>query len=106
MQGNNNFRYMIRILAGIYLLYLSWNLVTGLRSGETSGIVFIIAIAVFVVAGVFFILDALRHMRQETLNNQTGNTADENTENEADVPSVPEENPSENDSDDRQDSGD
>ena len=69
MQGNNSFRYMIRILAGIYILYLAWRLIVGLRSGEASGIVFVIASAVFIFAGVFFIFDALRHIRREA---QTG----------------------------------
>ena len=79
MQGNNSFRYMIRILAGIYLLYLSWSLIGGLRSGETSGIVFIIGIAVFIVAGVFFILDALRNILRESRNSQTESPENETT---------------------------
>lgn len=77
MQGNNSFRYVIRIIAGVYLLYLAWNLMGGLRSGETSGFVFIIGIAVFIIAGVFFILDALRNMRREALDSRAESLEDQ-----------------------------
>lgn len=87
---------MIRIIAGIYLLYLAWTLIGGLRSGETSGIVFVIGSVIFIAAGVFFILDALRNIRRESLENREENGAEENTETENNTDSVSEEHSSEN----------
>lgn len=103
MQQNNSFRYIIRILAGAYLLYLSWNLIAGMRSGEAPGFVFIIASVVFAMAGVFFILDALRHIHREALDNreeQQETDFPEENENETsvDTDAAAEENISENDS--------
>lgn len=103
MQGNNSFRYMIRIIAGIYLLYLAWNLIGGLRSGETSGIAFVIGSGVFIVAGVFFIVDALNNIRREALENRAENAAEENTEQENDTLPVSGETSSKNASGDGQD---
>lgn len=56
MQGNQTGRHTFIMLAGAYLLYLSWQLLSGFKNGEAKSPVFILAAVLFAVAGVVIIV--------------------------------------------------
>ena len=62
MRGNSKGRYTFLMLAGVYLLYLCWQLIKGFRSGEATSPVFVIAAVVFFIAGILVIVSNIRQI--------------------------------------------
>ena len=62
MSGNSKGRYTFLMLAGVYLLYLCWQLIKGFRSGEATSPVFVIAAVVFFIAGILVIVSNIRQI--------------------------------------------
>lgn len=60
-----NFSYTIWVLAGFYLLYLSWSM---LKSGEEATAIVYIFMGVFALVGIFLIIQGvlgMKHLKQE-----------------------------------------
>ena len=59
-----NFRYIARVIAGLYLIYLAYQLFTGIRSGSIAEgmqqYVMIGAIILFVATGIFLLVTTAR----------------------------------------------
>lgn len=104
MRGNSTGRYTFLMLAGVYLLYLSWQLFSGFRSGDATNPVFILAAVLFAVIGVIIIVTNIRAIMRNS--NETAST--EETEPSADTSdaSVSESNDSLNDSTSSEDNAD
>lgn len=62
MGNNKTFSLVIRLIAGAYIIYLGYQLIKGVVSGESqeNQILFIIFAVVFIVLGAFIIIDAVR----------------------------------------------
>ncbi len=60
MRNNTAGRHTFIMLAGVYLLYLSWQLFNGFRTGDTTNPVFILAAILFAVIGVIIIVTNIR----------------------------------------------
>lgn len=78
---NQNSSNILYTVAGLYLLYLAWSLVKGLRQGDMSGTTFIVSIlgsAVFAVAGALLLFKSFRSMftPPAELPEETGETAE------------------------------
>lgn len=69
MQGNSKGRYIFLMLAGVYLLYLGWQLLSGFISGDATSPIFPIASVLFFVIGILIIVsnvrDIIRVSREE-----------------------------------------
>ncbi len=63
---NEKMSYLIRIIAGGYLIYLAYKLFQGsIMTGEMTGgkkVLGIAACLLFLVAGAFFVITSLRHL--------------------------------------------
>lgn len=62
MRGNPKARHTFLMLAGVYLLYLGWQLFKASTSGEAKGPVFPIAAAVFFIVGIWIIVNNIRQI--------------------------------------------
>lgn len=62
MRGNSKGRYTFLMLAGVYLLYLGWQLISGFLSGEATSPVFPIAAVLFFIIGVLIIVSNIRQI--------------------------------------------
>ncbi|MGI6071027.1 MAG: hypothetical protein ACOYBE_11495 [Blautia sp.] len=60
----NKTKLVIRILAGLYLLYSAYSLGKAYLSGQTASIPIIVAAVVFLVFGASFIVTGLRDMKR------------------------------------------
>lgn len=60
MRNNTTGRHTFIMLAGVYLLYLSWQLFNGFRTGDTTNPVFVLAAVLFAVIGVIIIVTNIR----------------------------------------------
>lgn len=61
---NNKTTYYIRILVAAYLLYLSYQLMGGIISGETPNKLFILAPVLFVACSAFFIFTSVKALNR------------------------------------------
>ena len=82
MQGNQTGRHTFLMLAGVYLLYLSWQLFSGFKNGEANNPVFILAAVLFAVIGVMIIVSNIKAIVK--LSKETP-AAGENTANDTDA---------------------
>lgn len=58
--------YLIRALAGVYLVYLGYTLLRGLFTGaEDYNIIFAVCGVVFIVVGIGLVISCLRYMKSE-----------------------------------------
>lgn len=64
MRNNTTGRHTFIMLAGVYLLYLSWQLFNGFRTGDTTNPVFVLAAVLFAVIGVIIIATNIRAIIQ------------------------------------------
>lgn len=60
MRNNTAGRHTFIMLAGVYLLYLSWQLFNGFCTGNTTNPVFLLAAILFAVIGVIIIVTNIR----------------------------------------------
>ncbi len=74
MRGNQTGRHTFIMLAGVYLLYLAWQLFSGFKNGEASSPVFILAAVFFAVAGVVIIVTNIKAIVKLTNEAQTAET--------------------------------
>ena len=56
MQGTSKGRYTFLMLAGVYLLYLGWKLLSGFISGETTNPVFLISAVLLIGATIVLVI--------------------------------------------------
>lgn len=89
MQGNQTGRHTFLMLAGVYLLYLSWQLFSGFKNGEAKNPVFILAAVLFAVIGVMIIVSNIKAIVK--LSKETP-AAGENTANDTDAADAAEDN--------------
>ena len=82
MQGNQTGRHTFLMLAGVYLLYLSWQLFSDFKNGEAKSPVFILAAVLFAVIGVMIIVSNIKAIVK--LSKETP-VAGENTANDTDA---------------------
>ena len=82
MQGNQTGRHTVLMLAGVDLLYLSWQLFSGFKNGEANNPVFILAAVLFAVIGVMIIVSNIKAIIK--LSKETP-VAGENTANDTDA---------------------
>lgn len=78
---NNSLRYNFRMIAGFYLLYLTYKMIADIVNGVATAIkpVFGILIAVaFAAFGIFIIIDAYKKMKQEKKKQQEDAEAEKN----------------------------
>ena len=80
MRGNSKGRYTFLMLAGVYLLYLCWQLIKGFRSGEATSPVFLIAAVVFFIAGILVIVSNIRQILKISDEEAKANTENGDTE--------------------------
>ncbi len=64
MRNNTAGRHTFIMLAGVYLLYLSWQLFNGFCTGDTTNPVFVLAAVLFAVIGVIIIVTNIRAIIQ------------------------------------------
>lgn len=78
---------VIRIVAGIYVIYLAKSLIEGYLSGEVTNIIFPIAAVLFVLSGIFFTIDGVRNIIRysKEYTKASENTAGEETPEDADT---------------------
>lgn len=86
MRGNQTGRHTFIMLAGVYLLYLAWQLFSGFN-GEASSPVFILAAVFFAVAGVVIIVTNIKAIVKLTNEAQTAeaDTSDDTAADDAAV---------------------
>ena len=84
--------YIIRIIAGGYLIYLAYQIITGgLMTGEMQGrakLIGIVASALFIVTGAFIAGHALFHLKrvgEQAASDTTGEEEETETEVEEEV---------------------
>lgn len=66
--GNPRLNYIIRVAAGAYLLYTTYGLYQGIKSGENSSPWIIVAGIAFAVFGVLFLYSGLKgYLREDKL---------------------------------------
>lgn len=91
MRGNSKGRYTFLMLAGVYLLYLGWQLLSGFRSGEATSPIFPIAAVLFFIVGVLIIVSNVRQImkisdeeaKENAENNETESGDSEDSSEEA-----------------------
>ena len=86
MQGTSKGRYTFLMLAGVYLLYLGWQLLSGFLSGEATSPVFPISAVLFFIVGVLIIVSNIRQImrisnEEEKANAENGDTESTDAEN-------------------------
>ena len=81
MQGTSKGRYTFLMLAGVYLLYLGWKLLSGFLSGETTNPVFLISAVLFFIVGVLIIISNIRQIIK--MSNEESKANAENSDAEA-----------------------
>lgn len=61
---NERSRFVLRIVAGVYLAYLGVKMIQGLIVDKPENMIFMFAMAViFVIVGVLFIISSVKNMR-------------------------------------------
>lgn len=58
---NENVSYILRIIIGVYLGYLAYQLIGGYISGESSGILFAAAGVLFALIGIACVFSSVRY---------------------------------------------
>ena len=81
MQGTSKGRYTFLMLAGVYLLYLGWKLLSGFISGETTNPVFLISAILFFIVGVLIIISNIRQIMKMSDEETKANAENSNAEN-------------------------
>ena len=81
MQGTSKGRYTFLMLAGVYLLYLGWKLLSGFISGETTNPVFLISAVLFFIVGVLIIISNIRQIMKMSDEETKANAENSNAEN-------------------------
>ena len=81
MQGTSKGRYTFLMLAGVYLMYLGWKLLSGFLSGETTNPVFLISAVLFFIVGVLIIISNIRQIIK--MSNEESKANAENSDAEA-----------------------
>ena len=81
MQGASKGRYTFLMLAGVYLLYLGWKLLSGFISGETTNPVFLISAVLFFIVGVLIIISNIRQIMKMSDEETKANAENSNAEN-------------------------
>lgn len=57
---SENFSYGMRAVVGVYLFYLAYQLIGGHLSGESSGVLFLVAGIAFIAVGAACVFSAVR----------------------------------------------
>ena len=81
MRGNSKGRYTFLMLAGVYLLYLGWKLLSGFISGETTNPVFLISSILFFIVGVLIIISNIRQIMKISDEETKANAENTNAKN-------------------------
>lgn len=81
---NERSRFVLRIVAGVYLAYLGVKMIQGLIVDKPENMMFMFAMAViFVIVGVLFVISSLKNMRssrnEEPLQDETNSDYIEDT---------------------------
>lgn len=84
MRSNSTGRLTFLMVAGVYLLYLGWQLFSGFRSGEATNPIFLLAAIFFFIVGILIIVSNARQLIQLSKEG-TGNSTDA-AQNAADAP--------------------
>lgn len=58
---NENASYILRLVVGVYLGYLAYQLITGYLEGESSGMLFMAAGILFALVGIACLFSSIRH---------------------------------------------
>ena len=90
MRGNSKGRYTFLMLAGFYLMYLGWQLLSGFISGEATSPVFPIASVFFFVIGILIVVSNIREIIRVSKEETEGSTENEDPAEEAEKENVDE----------------
>lgn len=70
--GKLKARMAIYALAGVYLLYMAWNMIKGLETAGTEKMVMIIFIALFAIVGLGLVLGGIYFTFKDNREKQSG----------------------------------
>ncbi|MDD3339762.1 MAG: hypothetical protein PHS82_13005 [Lachnospiraceae bacterium] len=100
MKRNNKGIYMVRIIAGGYIDYLAYQLVTGILKGEIENpVMFGIFAAIFAVAGTYFLVSSIMYLIKHKDDPTEGEVVEPSADDDmADLEEIVEETSAEEDS--------
>lgn len=74
--GKLKARMAIYALAGVYLLYMAWNMIKGLETAGTEKMVMIIFIALFAIVGLGLVLGGIYFTFKDNREKQSGSAGE------------------------------
>lgn len=74
--GKLKARMAIYALAGVYLLYMAWNMIKGLETAGTEKMVMIIFIALFAIVGLGLVLGGIYFTFKDNREKQNGSAGE------------------------------
>lgn len=83
--GNNRSRYFLWIVAGIYVGYLGYSLISGYMKGDSDNMLLCVGVGIlFIVAGIALVVMGIRNVQRLSTESSGEETSVEETSDEAD----------------------